>query len=174
MNWAPACAGARWFYVRAQAGLSLRHDGDHGSSDHWDHCGLGLARRPIAAIVISAHVTRMDKTRTQRLRQWAGNIKRDVLALWLAVRDPRVPCHAKALAALVTAYALSPIDLIPDFIPVLGYLDDLIIVPLGIMAVVRLIPYQVMRPFMNSGNQGPRYLTSNLTITCWDQTPSYN
>jgi uncharacterized membrane protein YkvA (DUF1232 family) len=87
----------------------------------------------------------MDKTRSQRLRQWAGNIKRDVLALWLAARDPRVPCHAKALAALVTAYALSPIDLIPDFIPVLGYLDDLIIVPLGILAVVRLIPYQVMK-----------------------------
>ena len=66
--------------------------------------------------------------------------KRDVHTVYLAARDPRVPWYAKALALCVAAYALSPIDLIPDFIPVLGYLDDLIIVPLGILAVVQLIP----------------------------------
>jgi uncharacterized membrane protein YkvA (DUF1232 family) len=71
-------------------------------------------------------------------------MKRDVVALWLAARDPRVPWHAKALAGAVAAYALSPIDLIPDFIPVLGLLDDLLIVPLGIWAVVRMIPAPVM------------------------------
>ena len=76
----------------------------------------------------------------QRLKDWARVIKRDIMALWLAARDPRVPLHAKAVAAAVAAYALSPIDLIPDFIPVLGYLDDLLIVPLGIMLAVRLIP----------------------------------
>lgn len=76
----------------------------------------------------------------QRLKDWARVIKRDIMALWLAARDPRVPFHAKAVAAAVAAYALSPIDLIPDFIPVLGYLDDLLIVPLGIMLAVRLIP----------------------------------
>jgi uncharacterized membrane protein YkvA (DUF1232 family) len=75
---------------------------------------------------------------------WARRIRRDVVALWLAARDPRVPGHAKAVAAAVAAYALSPIDLIPDFIPVLGYLDDLILVPLGIMLAVRLIPPGVM------------------------------
>lgn len=79
-----------------------------------------------------------------RLKQWAHNVKRDVLALYLAARDPRVPWYAKALAALVAAYALSPIDIIPDFIPVLGYLDDLILLPLGIATVVRLIPDEVM------------------------------
>jgi uncharacterized membrane protein YkvA (DUF1232 family) len=79
-----------------------------------------------------------------RLKEWAQRVKRDVLALYLAARDPRVPWYAKALAALVAAYALSPIDPIPDFIPVLGYLDELILLPLGIIAVVRLIPAEVM------------------------------
>lgn len=65
-------------------------------------------------------------------------------ALWLAGRDPRVPWPAKALAAAVAAYALSPIDLIPDFIPVIGYLDDLLIVPAGIWLAVRLIPAPLM------------------------------
>lgn len=80
----------------------------------------------------------------QQLKDWARTIKRDVVALWLAARDPRVPWHAKAVAGMVAAYALSPIDLIPDFIPVLGYLDDIVIVPLGILLAVRLIPGEVM------------------------------
>ena len=65
-------------------------------------------------------------------KQWAKAIKRDVVALWIAARDARTPLAAKVVAGAVAAYALSPIDLIPDFIPVLGYLDDLLIVPLGI------------------------------------------
>ena len=77
-------------------------------------------------------------------RNWARRLKRDVLALWLAARDPRVPWSAKAVAGAVAAYALSPIDLIPDFIPVLGYLDDLVIVPLGIWLAQRLIPPGLM------------------------------
>jgi uncharacterized membrane protein YkvA (DUF1232 family) len=80
----------------------------------------------------------------ERVKQWASAITRDVHALYLASRDPRVPWYAKALAIVVAGYALSPIDLIPDFIPVLGYLDDLILVPLGILAVVRLVPPDVM------------------------------
>jgi uncharacterized membrane protein YkvA (DUF1232 family) len=78
------------------------------------------------------------------LKAWARSVKRDVIALWLAARDPRVPWYAKAVAAAVAAYALSPIDLIPDFIPVVGYLDDLIIVPLGVLLAVRLIPADLM------------------------------
>jgi uncharacterized membrane protein YkvA (DUF1232 family) len=81
----------------------------------------------------------------QRLKSWARALKRDVMALWLAARDPRVPLQAKILATVVAAYALSPVDLIPDFIPVLGYLDDLILVPLGIALTVRLIPPQLMQ-----------------------------
>jgi uncharacterized membrane protein YkvA (DUF1232 family) len=77
-------------------------------------------------------------------KQWARTIKRDAHALYLASRDPRVPWYAKALALAVAAYAASPIDLIPDFIPVIGYLDDLILVPLGIALVIRLIPPDIM------------------------------
>ena len=87
----------------------------------------------------------MSELRTiERLKVWARDLKRDVIALWLAARDPRVPWYAKALSAAVAAYALSPIDLIPDFIPILGYLDDLLIVPLGIWAAVKLIPEPIM------------------------------
>ena len=78
------------------------------------------------------------------LRAWARSLKRDVHAVWLCARDPRTPWYAKALAIAVAGYALSPIDLIPDFIPVLGYLDDLILVPAGLWLVLRLIPPQVL------------------------------
>jgi uncharacterized membrane protein YkvA (DUF1232 family) len=71
-------------------------------------------------------------------------LKKETFTLYLACRHPRVPWYAKALALLVVGYALSPIDLIPDFIPVLGYLDDLILVPLGIMLVIRMIPEEVL------------------------------
>jgi uncharacterized membrane protein YkvA (DUF1232 family) len=77
-------------------------------------------------------------------KQWARLVRRDAHALYFAARDPRVPWYAKAVAVAVAAYALSPIDLIPDFIPVVGYLDDLIIVPLGIALVVRMIPPHIM------------------------------
>lgn len=79
-----------------------------------------------------------------RLTAWARAVRRDIFALYLAGRDPRVPWHAKAIAIVAAAYALSPIDLIPDFIPVIGYLDDLIILPLLIVLAVRLIPDRVM------------------------------
>ena len=75
-----------------------------------------------------------------RAQEWPRGMKRDVVAIYLAARDPRVPWYAKLVALSVAAYALSPIDLIPDFIPVIGYLDDLVIVPLGIALVRRLIP----------------------------------
>lgn len=82
-----------------------------------------------------------------RLKDWARAVRRDVLALFIASRDSRTAWLAKVVAGLVAAYALSPIDLIPDFIPVIGYLDDLIIVPLGIWIAVRLVPDGLMREF---------------------------
>lgn len=85
--------------------------------------------------------------RLQSAKDWARRVKRDLLALWLAARDPRVPWYAKAVAGAVAAYAFSPIDLIPDFIPVVGYLDDLVIVPLGILLAVRLVPRELMAEF---------------------------
>ena len=77
-------------------------------------------------------------------KQRARRLKGETYALYLAYRDPRVPWYAKVLAACVVAYAFSPIDLIPDFIPVLGYLDDLVLVPLGIALALKLIPADVM------------------------------
>ncbi|WP_230529855.1 YkvA family protein [Microvirga roseola] len=79
-----------------------------------------------------------------RMKDWARTIRADVIALYLAARHPLVPWYAKLVAGLVAAYALSPIDLIPDFIPVLGYLDDIILVPLGILLAVRLVPRDLM------------------------------
>jgi uncharacterized membrane protein YkvA (DUF1232 family) len=79
-----------------------------------------------------------------RLKEAARTIRRDVHAVYLASRDPRVPWYAKALAIGTAAYALSPIDLIPDFIPVLGHADELVILPLALMLVVRMIPPEIM------------------------------
>lgn len=107
------------------------------------------------------------KTVADRLRGWSRAIRRDVTALYLAARDPRVPWLAKLVAVAVLAYALSPIDLIPDFIPVLGYVDDLIILPLGIMLAIRLIPPAVMdehRAAAASAGEAPRSLTGAVAI----------
>jgi len=92
-----------------------------------------------------------------RLRDGLKNLRKEIplqsYALYLACRDPRTPWYAKVLAAAVAAYAFSPIDLIPDFIPVLGYLDDLIIVPLGIALAIRLIPAEVLESCREQARQ---------------------
>jgi uncharacterized membrane protein YkvA (DUF1232 family) len=82
--------------------------------------------------------------RLNRLKTWAHGIKRDVVTVYFAARDPQAPMGARILAWAVAAYALSPIDLIPDFIPVLGYVDDLLIVPLGLLVVMRWMPEGVL------------------------------
>ena len=86
----------------------------------------------------------------EQIRTWARSLRRDTVALWIAARDPRTPVGAKIVAGLVAAYALSPIDLIPDFIPVLGYLDDLLLVPLGILITIRMIPPGLMAEFRDT------------------------
>jgi uncharacterized membrane protein YkvA (DUF1232 family) len=90
---------------------------------------------------------RSVKRLISRAKTWARALRLDAHAIYLASGDPRVPWAAKLLAVAVAGYALSPIDLIPDFIPVLGVLDDLIIVPLGIWLVIELIPEDVMREY---------------------------
>jgi|TARA_R110002020_G_scaffold114743_1_gene264018 uncharacterized membrane protein YkvA (DUF1232 family) len=104
-----------------------------------------------------------------RLKNWARIIKRDVHALYLASRDPRVPWYAKALALVVVGYALSPIDLIPDFIPVLGYLDDVILLPLGILLVIRLIPPKILaehRDLAAAAQERPVSRRAAVVIVC--------
>ncbi|HKA39996.1 MAG TPA: DUF1232 domain-containing protein [Burkholderiales bacterium] len=90
-----------------------------------------------------------------RLREWARRLKTELVALWFATRHARTPFLAKALAVAVVAYAFSPIDLIPDFIPVLGYLDDVILLPIGIWLVLKLIPADVM---LDCRDQAARWL----------------
>ena len=101
------------------------------------------------------------------LRNWARQLRREVHAIYLAGRRPDVPWYAKALAMAVAGYALSPVDLIPDFIPVLGLLDDLILVPLGIWLVLSLIPEAVMaecRALAREAEQRPRSQVAAMTI----------
>ncbi|MBD3646763.1 MAG: DUF1232 domain-containing protein, partial [Pseudomonadales bacterium] len=85
----------------------------------------------------------MNKTPLKSVRAWAESLKTNVYALYLCSRDRRVPRPARLMIVLVVSYALSPIDLIPDFIPVLGYLDDLVLLPLGIWLALRLVPEEI-------------------------------
>lgn len=106
-----------------------------------------------------------------RLKSWASGIRRDAYALYLAGRDPRVPWYAKALALFIAGYALSPIDLVPDFVPVLGYLDDLIIVPLGIWLAVRMIPQGVLAELRvtaeAAGKKHRSWVAAGVIVTIW-------
>lgn len=108
----------------------------------------------------------------EKLKTWAARLERDARALWFAYRDPRTPWYAKAVAAAVAVYAFSPIDLIPDFIPVLGYLDDLLIVPLGVALALRLVPTVVMAECRERAereiSEKPRSLAGAVVVvTIW-------
>ena len=96
------------------------------------------------------------------LKRWASLVKRDVFVLFLAARDPQVPFYAKALVMAVLAYALSPIDLIPDFIPILGYLDDLILLPLVIRLALWLIPDHVVQRLRQDAENKSIRLAKNM------------
>ena len=80
----------------------------------------------------------------ERLRTWAAALRREALVVWFGSRDPRTPWYAKWLAVLIIAYALSPIDLIPDFIPIVGFLDEIILLPGAIWLVLKLLPKEVL------------------------------
>ena len=102
----------------------------------------------------------------RRLRLWAEALARETHAVWIAARDPRTPWGARALGMVVAAYALSPIDLIPDFVPVLGLLDDLLIVPAGFWLFKRLVPDVVMADARLAANRAdrPRGHTATVVI----------
>jgi uncharacterized membrane protein YkvA (DUF1232 family) len=106
-----------------------------------------------------------------RLEGWARRLKVEIYALYLAYRDPRVPWYARVFAALVVGYAFSPIDLIPDPIPVLGYLDDLLVVPLGIALAIRMIPPPVLaecgEEARNAKDRPVNKVAAVVVVTVW-------
>jgi len=111
----------------------------------------------------------------QRIRTWARQLKAETLALWFCCKHPDTPLAAKLLATLVVAYALSPIDLIPDFIPVIGYLDDVILIPVGIYFTLKLVPQPVIaqcrekaRAWLDAHHAKPRnYLAGAVIVGIW-------
>ena len=116
-----------------------------------------------------------DGSLAASLKEWARRLAGEVVALWFCARHPRTPFVAKALAAAVAAYAFSPIDLIPDFIPVLGYLDELFLLPIGVWLVLKLVPPDVMAECREQATRwlaekAPRprsYLAAALIVAAW-------
>jgi uncharacterized membrane protein YkvA (DUF1232 family) len=112
-------------------------------------------------------------TFVERWKQRARHLKREVYALYLACKDPRVPWYARVLALCVVGYAFSPIDLIPDFIPILGHVDDLILIPLGVAAVIKLIPSPVLSESRDkaqavlSQQKSPNWIAAGVIVLIW-------
>jgi uncharacterized membrane protein YkvA (DUF1232 family) len=115
----------------------------------------------------------MALTMIKHWQQQARQLKREILVLYLACRHPRTPWYAKALAILVVGYAFSPLDLIPDPIPILGYLDDLVLLPLGILFVIRLIPAAVMEECraqaqdLQAGDRPTNWVAAGVIVLLW-------
>ena len=108
----------------------------------------------------------------EKYRQKVRGLKQELTALYLACRDPRTTWYAKALGLCIVGYALSPIDLIPDPIPILGYLDDLILIPLGIVAVRKMIPPAVLAECREKGKglaqqKGKNWIAAGIIIAIW-------
>lgn len=109
----------------------------------------------------------------KKMKRWARNLKKQLFVLYLAYRDDRVPWYTKLFTMLVVAYAFSPIDLIPDFIPVLGYLDDLILVPLGVALALKLIPKEVLQDCRRkveerlAASKPKNWVTGSIIIATW-------
>jgi uncharacterized membrane protein YkvA (DUF1232 family) len=140
-----------WLFIRNRFGYEGQID---GSQRHRAYFPDSVEFRTLSRILPQAAANSWAEAckpetplMLARLKIWAHSLRQEVHAIYLAARDPRVPWYAKALAMAVAAYALSPIDLIPDFIPVLGYVDDLILVPLGVWATISLIPAEVLAEY---------------------------
>jgi uncharacterized membrane protein YkvA (DUF1232 family) len=109
----------------------------------------------------------IQNTVWQRLKLWAKKLKREVLIVSLALGHPQTPWYAKVFAALIVGYALSPIDFIPDFIPVLGYLDDVILLPLGIALAIKLIPPVVLNDCREKVKSNPPVMKSKIWLSAY-------
>lgn len=103
----------------------------------------------------------------QRLKEWARKLKSDIVAIYFAMKHPLTPLYARLVAALVVGYALSPIDLIPDFIPILGYLDEVILLPLGIALVIKLIPSELLAVCREEVQKNPPVLKPKIWLAAY-------
>ncbi len=104
-----------------------------------------------------------------RLKRWSRKVRRDTYAVGLIARDRRVPWYTKTLALMVAGYAFSPLDIIPDFIPVIGFVDDVILVPLGIMAVIKLVPLEILREHREHAERAidlPKSKIGGIVLLC--------
>ena len=122
--------------------------------------------------MITEEIQQNNKTSTKSWKEKAKRLGTEVHALSLALRDTRVPWYAKVLAGIVVAYALSPVDLIPDFIPVLGYVDDIILIPTGIYLVLKLIPVEVLEDCRQRAKSEPitsksKWAAASIIIFIW-------
>lgn len=114
----------------------------------------------------------MEKLK-DKLKDWGEKLEKELWALYYAYKDPRTPWYAKVFCGLVIAYAVSPIDLIPDFIPILGYLDDALIIPLGILLALKMIPAQVMKESREKATSMPPEILADrrksilLIVSLW-------
>lgn len=122
---------------------------------------------------IFSNFSKKSRLVVRSLQQKLGQLKREIYTIYWAFQDSRVPAHAKIVAACVLAYAFSPIDLIPDFIPILGYLDDLIIIPLGIWLAIKMIPPPILRECREKAQatteqkKGMGWLGAGVIIAIW-------
>lgn len=108
-----------------------------------------------------------------KIKTWARSLKRQIFTLYFACKDERVPWHVKVFTACVVAYAFSPIDIIPDFIPILGYLDDVILVPIGVMIALKMIPKNVLADCevkaeeMMKNGKPKNWIVGSLIVMIW-------
>jgi uncharacterized membrane protein YkvA (DUF1232 family) len=106
-------------------------------------------------------------TLNQKVQQWARMLKAEVIALYFALKHPKTPLYAKIFIAIVVGYALSPIDLIPDFVPVIGYLDDVIVLPLGIFLAIRLVPGDILEACRAEARNNPPTMKPKMWIAAY-------
>ncbi|MNJ39604.1 hypothetical protein D3C77_344820 [compost metagenome] len=124
-------------------------------------------------MTIDAKVNETKPSLLNRLKTMAKKLKANLMVMYFAYRDPRVPLFTKIFAICVVAYAFSPVDLIPDFIPILGYLDDLILVPLGVYIALRLFPREVLEEYRTKAEEQRKlgkpnnWITGTLIIAVW-------
>jgi len=106
-------------------------------------------------------------TLNQQLRQWARKLKNEIIAIYFVMKHPETPIYAKVIAAIIVGYALSPIDLIPDFIPILGYMDEVILLPLGIALVIKIMPTEIFEACREKAKINPLVTKKKIWVAAY-------